>query len=43
MVSYTIASVYLKDMDYGNKRCDLYVFTSCDEEWKGEQITESIK
>lgn len=43
MVSYAIASVYLKDMDYGNKRCELCVFTSCDKEWKSEQITDSIK
>lgn len=34
--SYPIASVYLKDMDYGNKRCELCIFTSSDVEWNPE-------
>jgi RimJ/RimL family protein N-acetyltransferase len=33
---YPIASVYLKDMDYGNKRCELCIFTSSDVEWNSE-------
>lgn len=33
---YPIASVYLKDMDYGNKRCELCIFTSSDVEWNPE-------
>lgn len=33
---YPIATVYLKDMDYGNKRCELCIFTSSDIEWKPE-------
>ena len=38
--TYPIASVYLKDMDYGNKRCELCIFTSSDVEWnpKGQTI-----
>lgn len=31
--TYPIASVYLKDMDYGNQRCELCIFTSSDVEW----------
>lgn len=34
--SYPIATVYLKDMDYGNKRCELCIFTSSDVEWNQE-------
>ena len=34
--TYPIATVYLKDMDYGNKRCELCIFTSDDEEWNTE-------
>ena len=30
MVAYPIATVYLKDMDYVNKRCELCIFTSTD-------------
>ena len=33
VASYPIATVYLKDMDYGNKRCEFCIFTSNDEEW----------
>ena len=38
--SYPIATVYLKDMDYGNKRCELCIFTSSDVEWNpvGQKI-----
>jgi RimJ/RimL family protein N-acetyltransferase len=33
---YPIATVYLKDMDYGNKRCELCIFTSSDVDWNPE-------
>ena len=36
IISYPIATCYLKDMDYGNKRCELCVFTSDDAEWNEE-------
>lgn len=36
IVAYPIATVYLKDMDYTNKRCELCIFTSTDTEWKPE-------
>ena len=42
MVSYPIATVYLKDIDYTNKRCELCVFTSTDTEWKPENQSEAI-
>lgn len=41
--TYPIATVYLKDMDYGNKRCELCVFTSSDVEWNPEGQTIAIK
>lgn len=41
--AYPIASVYLKDMDYGNKRCELCIFTSSDVEWKPEGQTMAIE
>ena len=31
--SYPIATVYLKDIDVENQRCELCIFTSDDEEW----------
>ena len=31
--SYPIATVYLKDIDSINKRCELCIFTSDDQEW----------
>ena len=34
--TFPIATVYLKDMDYGNKRCELCIFTSSDVEWNSE-------
>ena len=43
MVSYPIASVYLKDMDYENKRCELCIFTSSDREWNIESQSMGIK
>lgn len=42
MVSYSIATVYLKDIDYTNKRCELCVFTSTDVEWKPENQSTAI-
>lgn len=41
--SYPIATVYLKDMDYSNKRCELCIFTSSDVEWNPEGQTIAIK
>lgn len=40
---YPIATVYLKDMDYGNNRCELCVFTSSDLEWNPEAQTMGIR
>lgn len=33
---YPIATVYLKDIDLVNRRCELCIFTSDDEEWNTE-------
>lgn len=41
--TYPIATVYLKDMDYGNKRCELCIFTSSDVEWNPEGQTSAIE
>ena len=41
--TYPIATVYLKDMDYGNKRCELCIFTSSDVEWKPEGQTIAVE
>ncbi len=41
--TYPIATVYLKDMDYGNKRCELCIFTSSDVEWKQEGQSIAIE
>lgn len=41
--TYPIASVYLKDMDYGNKRCELCIFTSSDVEWNPEGQAIAIR
>lgn len=43
LVSYPIATVYLKDMDYENKRCELCIFTSDDVEWGAEGQAIAIK
>lgn len=43
IVTYPIASVYLKDMDYGNNRCELCIFTSSDVEWNPEWQTIAIQ
>lgn len=36
LASYPIATVYLKDIDLENKRCELCIFTSNDIEWDNE-------
>jgi len=43
VASYPIATVYLKDIDYGNKRCELCIFTSCDSEWIEESQSIAIR
>ena len=43
LVTYPIATVYLKDMDYGNKRCELCIFTSDDVEWLADGQALAIK
>lgn len=40
---FPIATVYLKDMDYCNKRCELCIFTSSDDEWDSECQSIAIK
>lgn len=40
---FPIATVYLKDMDYNNKRCELCIFTSSDSEWDSECQSIAIK
>lgn len=41
--SYPIATVYLKDIDKNNKRCELCIFTSDDQEWNTESQAIAIK
>ena len=43
VVFYPIATVYLKDVDVENKRCELCVFTSADQEWVEECQIEGIR
>lgn len=43
LASYPIASVYLKDIDYENKRCELCIFTSDDVEWNAEGQCIAVK
>lgn len=43
VISYPIATVYLKDMDKVNKRCELCIFTSDDEEWNTESQKIAIQ
>lgn len=43
MVSYPIATVYLKDIDIANKCCELCIFTSTDTEWTPECQSIAIK
>lgn len=42
-VSYPIATVYLKDVDMINRRYELCIFTSDDEEWNTESQSIAIK
>ena len=42
MCSYPIATVYLKDIDRINKRCELCVFTSDDQEWNTESMIIAV-
>ncbi len=41
--SYPIATVYLKDFDQVNRRCELCIFTSDDQEWNTESQSIAIK
>ena len=43
VVFYPVATVYLKDVDVENKRCELCVFTSADQEWIEECQIEGIR
>lgn len=43
VASYPIATVYLKDLDYDNKRCELCIFASDDVDWNCEGQTTAIK
>lgn len=43
LATYPIATVYLKDFDTENKRCELCVFTSCDVEWEVEGQSMAVK
>ncbi len=43
LTTYPIATVYLKDIDRTNKRCELCVFTSDDQEWNTESQGIAIK
>lgn len=43
LASYPIATVYLKDIDLHNKRCELCVFTSNDSEWIEESQSIAIR
>lgn len=42
VVSYPIATVYLKDIDKINRRCELCIFTSNDAEWNCESQSIAI-
>lgn len=42
-VSYPIATVYLKDIDRVNRRCELCIFTSDDEEWNTESQAIAVR
>lgn len=43
VLSYPIATVYLKDIDPTNKRCELCIFTSDDQEWNTESQSIAVK
>ncbi len=42
VISYPIATIYLKDIDRFNQRCELCIFTSNDEEWNTESQKKAI-
>ena len=43
VASYPVATVYLKDLDFVNNRCELCIFTSDDQEWNTESQEIAIK
>ena len=43
IASYPIATVYLKDVDRTNRRCELCIFTSNDDEWNSKSQSIAIK
>lgn len=43
VASYPIATVYLKDIDRFNRRCELCIFTSNDEEWNTESQAIALR
>lgn len=43
VLSYPIATVYLKDFDQVNHRCELCIFTSDDQEWNTESQSIAIR
>ena len=43
LVAYPIATVYLKDLDFENRRCELCIFTSDDIEWNSVGQSIAIK
>lgn len=43
LVSYPIATIYLKDVDTENHCCELCVFTSSDMEWETESQIQATK
>ena len=43
VASYPIATVYLKDIDKTNRRCELCIFISDDQEWNTESQSMAIK
>lgn len=43
LASYPIATVYLKDIDTENRRCELCIFTSNDVEWDADGQRIAIK
>lgn len=43
LVTYPIATIYLRAIDNENHRCELCVFTSCDIEWEPESQVMAVK
>ena len=43
LASYPIATVYLKDIDKENRKCELCIFSSDDEEWVSESQSIAIR